>query len=179
MYWNHNQKKVDSLSIVRNKIVLDQLIKDFRVWIKKIFFSKGEINNSNLGSQISVLKTQKASLHYCTRPAKNVFCTVEWTKTDPRLFDAMICQIHLHSAKIYLNWGLQNSTRPFLCQCSSKCPWVKKKCRHKNKVMSVRQDAHFSPAKYIHFNLKWACCYFNLKLTCPNHAHYLSFHLRT
>ena len=78
----------------------------------------------NLGSQTSVLKTQKASLHYCTRPAKNVFCTVEWTKTDPRLFDAMICQIHLHSAKIYLNWGLQNSTRPFLCQCSSQCPWV-------------------------------------------------------
>lgn len=110
------------------------------------------MDNSNLGSQTSGLKTQKASLHYCTRPTKNVFCTVEWTKTDPRLFDAMICQIHLHSAKIYLNWGLQNSTRPFLCQCSSQCPWVKKKCgkkcRHKNKVIIVGQDAHFSLAKY-------------------------------
>ena len=105
-----------------NKIVLDQLIKDTRVWIKT--FPKCGMDNSNLGSQTSVLKTQKASLHYCTRPAKNVFCTVEWTKTDPRLFDAMICQIHLHSTKIYLNWGLQNSTRPFLCQCSSQCPWV-------------------------------------------------------
>jgi hypothetical protein len=110
------------------------------------------MDNSNLGSQTLVLKTQKASLHYCTRPTKNVFCTVEWTKTGPRLFDAMICQIHLHSAKIYLNWGYKTLLGLFYANAVHSALEFKKKCgkqcRHKNKGIIVGQDAHFSPAKY-------------------------------